>query len=91
MKGRPEDPNRAPRVRFASLHPVGTLSMFPGAVEVSTAHTNEMPGANEQDPVVYLSRPAGRGPRTPTDLFYLRRLSCTVAVRVYFKEVIPDA
>lgn len=91
MKGRPENPNRAPRVRFASMYPVGTLSMFPSAVEVSTAHTNEMPGATEQDPIVYLSRPAGRGPKTPADLFYLRRLSGNSAVRVYIKEVIPDA
>lgn len=89
--GRPADPNRKARTRYASLVPVGTLSMFRNLREVGRAVTNEMPGANEPDPVVYRARPNNRGPRTPADLFYLVRKSSRCGVRVYVKEVIPDA
>ena len=89
--GRPLNPNRKARIRYASLLPVGTLSMFRNLREVGRSRTSEMPAATEIDPVVYLARPNNRGPRTPADLFYLVRESSSCAVRVYVKEVITDA
>lgn len=91
--GRPVNKNRQARTRFASIIPVGTLSMFPRVVEVARRHTNEIPAYNEKDPVVYLARPYGRGPRPPADLFYLAidGTKTRYGVRVYIKEVIDDA
>ena len=89
--GRPLDPNRKARIRYTSLVPVGTLSMFHNLREVGRSRTCEMPAATEIDPVVYLARPNNRGPRVPADLFYLVRDSSGCGVRVYVKEVIPDA
>lgn len=93
-KGRSANPNRQARTRFASVMPVGTLSMFPGAVEVARRHTNELPAYREADPVVYLARPYGRGPTPPADLFYLvedPQRGSKSGLRVYIKEVIDDA
>ena len=90
--GRPVNTNRQARTRFASLIPVGSLSMFPRVVEVARRHTNEIPAYNEKDPVVYLARPYGRGPCPPADLFYLAVDAETRrGLRVYIKEVIDDA
>lgn len=93
-KGRTPNSNRQARTRFATVVPVGTLSMFPDAVEVARKHTNELPAYREEDPVVYLARPYGRGPIPPADLFYLvedPQLGSKRGLRVYIKEVLPDA
>lgn len=93
-KGRTLNPNRQARTRFATVVPVGTLSMFHNFVEVARKHTNELPAYREQDPVVYLARPSGCGPTPPADLFYLvedPQLGSKNGLRVYIKEVIPDA
>lgn len=95
MRGRKPNANRKPYLRFPSFAPVGTLSQFRGYVEVARRATCELPGADEADPVVYASRPAGKGRRAPAELFYLQLRAdgktTKHGIRVYIKEVLENA
>ena len=93
--GRLEDTKRQARTRFPTIYPIGHLSDFPNRKEVARKVTNEAPAYNELDPCVYLSRPSGKGPQPPAELFYLimdnSKPGRRIPMRVYFKEVINDA
>lgn len=89
--GRPINKNRQPRMRFATILPVGHLSDYPNYVEVARRASNETPPYNNDDPLVYYSRPSGKGPQPPADLFYLQMCPGWRVVRVYIKEVVDDA
>lgn len=89
-----------PRIRVGPLlrnpdaqYPVGVISEIGDVEVVAVRHCPDLPGFAEDpsNPVVYAAC-SGRGRKTPSDLFYLRRnpnRPCH-GFRVYIREVQKD-